>query len=594
MSSYEELRLNDLYSLDILDSAADKRLDAITEFAAALFGVQTSLISLVDSSRQWFKSSCGFVGSETDRSVAFCDHAIREKDMMIVEDAQEDGRFSANPLVTGKPNIRFYAGAVLRGPKGYPIGTLCLIDPKPGSLCPEQKDRLRAIANYAEREIIHNAGIDVLKMQLRKITHEDPRTGLPNHLAFLDILNDALASKVAVTVVVISIDYFREFLQGLTAVEQSLVISEVKERIKELESFGWRVGATGEDGSYTAYSCGVLNDEDIQRSVLSCFARPLSVKHYLLAVSIGASRSPEHGADAEQLIDKARLAKPFNPVGAPSAIRFYMPSMSDVGFVRLDIANRLKLAVGQDALSLVFQPKFNILTHQLSGLEALLRWKDSELGVISPSDFIPIAEESDTIFLLSEWVLMETCRQLEEWREKGITVPHVAINFTARELCRQDFLSWVSSVMAPYAISPKQIRFEITERSLIGNQDVAIANMHAAIKAGFSFSLDDFGTGYSSLSEIHRLPIKELKIDRSFVKDLPASNASSAIVKAVLAMTEGLGINAVAEGVEEMEQLSFLASHGCGTVQGYLTGRPVAAERMYEEMSRIDTLKSPN
>ncbi len=577
LSHYEACRLADLHELNVLDTPADPRLDSITQFAASLFNAKIALVSLVDQTRQWFKSKQGLNASETTRDIAFCNHAIREDSLMIVENALEDARFLNNPLVNGPPHIRFYAGAVLFGNSGYPLGTLCIIDDKPRELDDGSKAMLLRLAALANKELLYKSGETGIRHELERELIQEVAEALPNYSRIIRKLERALKKpEQQFTVSAFALDHYREFVIGLSPAEQKLVHLEVFDRLKSLSELGWEVGMRGE-GRFIAFIPQDLDRNALCEQLFAPFSTPLSVRNHVMTVSAGVAHAPQHGQNAEILCHKACSAKPFNPIGAPSVLHEFEVSRSEAFSERLNIANRLRFAIDNDALNLVYQPKFNLNSGSLCGAEALLRWHDDELGPVSPALFIPIAEESDTILALSNWVLNEACAQISYWDERGLYLSHLAVNLTARELRRTDFIDWITKTIKTHRIAPLRIQFEITERSLLSDIATVRENMEKASKLGFSFALDDFGTGYSSLAELHRLPIDHLKIDQCFIKDLPHSKEANSIVMAILSMTQTLGIATVAEGIEEQAQLDFLKDARCEIGQGYLLGKPCDA-----------------
>lgn len=242
------------------------------------------------------------------------------------------------------------------------------------------------------------------------------------------------------------------------------------------------------------------------------------------------------------------------------------------------MGSELRKAIEADALHLVYQPQFDCRTSSVIGAEALLRWVHPVDGEIAPSEFVPVAEDSDLIVALGQWVLRRACRDAAHWNvEQGGRV-YVAVNVSARQLRQGEFNKDVEAVLAESGLSPHLLELELTESQLMANMTAGVEAMRQLRAAGIRLSLDDFGTGYSSLSYLQSFPVNNLKIDRAFVKPLP--EAGQPIVTAIISMAHSFGIAVVAEGVEEPAQLAWLCEAGCDIVQGYLTGRPMSSEGM--------------
>jgi EAL domain-containing protein (putative c-di-GMP-specific phosphodiesterase class I) len=253
---------------------------------------------------------------------------------------------------------------------------------------------------------------------------------------------------------------------------------------------------------------------------------------------------------------------------------------------RLELENDLRSAADLGELQLHYQPQVDIVSGRIMGLEALARWKHSSHGWISPSEFIPLAESSDLIVQIGQWILDEACRQTRSWHLQGFTDLTVAVNLSARQFRQAELVSMIQQTVARHGLLPKHIVIELTESVVMSDPDKAIAVLEQLHQSGFQVAVDDFGTGYSSMSYLKRLPVGKLKIDQSFVNDLGVSAKSDSIVKAVIALAHGLNMTVVAEGVETALQLAFLRAFGCDQYQGYLYSRPRNAADVVEFLAR--------
>jgi EAL domain-containing protein (putative c-di-GMP-specific phosphodiesterase class I) len=244
---------------------------------------------------------------------------------------------------------------------------------------------------------------------------------------------------------------------------------------------------------------------------------------------------------------------------------------------RLELESDLRRAFERGEFLLYYQPKAELANGTIVGVEALLRWQHPTRGWISPETFIPVAEETGLIVALGEWVIRETCKQLQAWSNEGLGHLTIAVNVSVQQFARQDFVESVLRALWNFGVKPQQLELEITESLLMRNVDDTTACMRRFRAAGVVLSIDDFGTGYSSLGYLRQFPVDALKIDRSFVKDLHTSDDDAAICAAIIAMARELKLRVIAEGVENVEQLDFLRRHRCDQVQGYLVGPPLPA-----------------
>jgi len=246
----------------------------------------------------------------------------------------------------------------------------------------------------------------------------------------------------------------------------------------------------------------------------------------------------------------------------------------------LALENNLHKAIEQKELCLYYQPQVSVLTGQLVGMEALIRWKHPEKGFISPGVFIPVAEETGMIMRIGEWVIREACDQGVRWMNKGYQLHKISVNLSARQLKDESLPSQISRALQETGMPADYLGIELTESAIILDPEIALSRLQKIKEMGVSLSLDDFGTGYSSLSYLKRFPIDTLKIDQAFVRDVKVDHEDAALVKAIIAMAHGLGMDVIAEGVEIQEQLEFLGANACDSIQGFLFSRPLPADEM--------------
>jgi diguanylate cyclase (GGDEF)-like protein len=296
---------------------------------------------------------------------------------------------------------------------------------------------------------------------------------------------------------------------------------------------------------------------------------------FVVTPSIGIALYPKDGTDIEDLLVKADMAMYQAKDQGRNGHAFYGESMAVRSLGRLELENDLRRAFEGGDFQIYYQPKLDLASGAIIGVEALLRWHHTTRGWIAPDTFIPVAEETGLILALGDWVIRETCKQLRAWADEGLGHLTIAVNVSVQQFAREDFVDSVLRALWEFGIKPQQLELEITESLLMRNVDDTTKNMKRFSAAGLRLSIDDFGTGYSSLGYLRQFPVDALKIDRSFVKDLHTSGDDAAICAAIIAMARELKLKVIAEGVENVEQLEFLRKHRCDQAQGYLISAPV-------------------
>jgi diguanylate cyclase (GGDEF)-like protein len=296
---------------------------------------------------------------------------------------------------------------------------------------------------------------------------------------------------------------------------------------------------------------------------------------FVVTPSIGIALYPKDGTDIEDLLVKADMAMYKAKDQGRNTHAFYGESMAVRSLGRLELENDLLRAFENSEFQLYYQPKMDLATGTIVGVEALLRWHHATRGWIAPDLFVPVAEETGLIVALGDWVIRETCKQLNAWANEGLGHLTIAVNVSVQQFARADLVESVLRALWQFGVKPQQLELEITESLLMRNVDATTENMKRFSAAGLKLSIDDFGTGYSSLGYLRQFPVDALKIDRSFVKDLHTSGDDAAICAAIIAMARELKLKVIAEGVESVEQLEFLRKHRCDLVQGYLISPPI-------------------
>jgi EAL domain-containing protein (putative c-di-GMP-specific phosphodiesterase class I) len=299
-----------------------------------------------------------------------------------------------------------------------------------------------------------------------------------------------------------------------------------------------------------------------------------------VTASLGLSLFPRDGTSGELLLKYADMALYAAKGEGRNAYRFFSPEMNAQAHGRLRLENDLRRAIERDELVLHYQPQLDLATGRVTAIEALLRWRHPERGLVPPNSFIPMAEETGLVLNLGEWVLNEACRQLARWHAEGLGPLRVAVNISARQLQRPGLDGAVRQALAASGLPPSSLELEITESSMMLDPHHAQAVLQSLRELGVQLSIDDFGTGWSSLAYLKRLPLDRLKIDRSFIGGIPQDGDDAAIVETIIVMTHKLGLRVIAEGVETVAQRQQLVAQGCDEMQGFLLARPVPAEEL--------------
>jgi diguanylate cyclase (GGDEF)-like protein len=440
--------------------------------------------------------------------------------------------------------------------------------------------------------------------QIEYLAYRDSLTGLPNRRLFMEhlaaVLRQAQRDQTIVALLFLDLDNFKRVNDSLGHAAGDALIQEVAERLaatvraEDVVAHG-QVRSSAEivsrlGGDEFVVLLPNLKDMEVAARVakrmLEALTQPcrLGNDEIYASVSIGISLFPNDGESPESLIRGADTAMYHAKEQGRNNFQFYSRSLNAAAVRRLTVETRLRRAIEDEALRLNYQPQVDVTTGDVIGFEALARWTDPELGVVPPTSFVGVAEESDLIIPLSDWTLAEACRQMRAWRDEGYSGRFVSVNISAVMLRRQRLHSLLERHLQAFDLPPECIEIELTETALISTGDEAVRHLEKVRELGVRIALDDFGTGYSSLTYLRRFPIQKIKIDRSFVKDLEVDAGDASIVSATLAMARALDVVTTAEGVETTGQLEILRLRGCDTVQGYLLGRPVPPEQAIESL----------
>jgi diguanylate cyclase (GGDEF)-like protein/PAS domain S-box-containing protein len=422
--------------------------------------------------------------------------------------------------------------------------------------------------------------------RLHHLAHHDVLTDLPNRVLFIDRLQQALIRahwhKRVVGVMFLDLDRFKNINDTLGHDTGDRLLKALATRLRDSVREGDTVARLGGD-EFAILLEDVAHVEDISgvaRKVLNAFAAPfvLGEHEFYITTSIGVSLYPNDGADATTLLKHADTAMYRAKDLGRNNYQFYSADMSALAFERLTLETSLRRALERHEFVLHFQPQVDLKSGLISGMEALLRWQHPEFGMIAPLQFISIAEETGLIVPIGEWVLKSACDQARTWQTQGQGELFMAINLSGRQFNEPAVVDTIRRSIAESGLREAMVELEITEGVIMQNAQLTIDRLRALHAVGVRFAIDDFGTGYSSLSYLRRFPLHTLKIDKSFIQDIPADQDDAEIVKTIIAMAHGLRLRVVAEGVETPEQLAFLRAQGCDAIQGYYFSRPLPAE----------------
>jgi len=592
----EAMRLDALRSTRLLDSAAEPFYDMIVKLATKLFDVSTALVTLIDGERQWFKARCGFDDREIARDISFCGHAILDVAPTVVLDATADARFADNPLVTGEPGIRFYAGAPIITKDGFAMGTVCLFSTAPrDNFTEDDESRLSDLAALvAER-------LDML----RSVLYSDPVSQLPNLPKFIEDAKRFVAAVLeaeaqteseseseseAGYAVLIDVYPFADISRmivalGISSVTQSAIITAQRLRaVLPDDVVLYHVGYA----RYAFLSAGKL--ADVRQLAQVCLAAFDTV--VVVGQSIPVDVIPHAGilkispaSDALWLISRLiAIVEQARLTGVPVLLSdAVIAQQAERAFL---IVNSIRNAIASaDQFRLVFQPVLCITSGMVTEVEALLRWNHPILGNIPPCEFLPLVESTGFMHSLTFWVIDRALRQLHEWLSFAPTLK-VAVNIAAGDLVRDDLTPRVNAALRHWGIEGGRLVVEVTETAVLSSFDRAIKNVAALRSLGVTVAIDDYGAGYSNLAQLQRIPADILKIDQSLVRSIASNERDATIVKASIGFAHDLGYKVVIEGVETREVFDMVSAWGAEYVQGYLIARPTEAHDVLTQICK--------
>ncbi len=448
------------------------------------------------------------------------------------------------------------------------------------------------VANRTAELEVANKELEVAKDQAESVAkrmeyhaHHDPLTGLPNRVLLKDRINTALShahrEQRMMALLFLDLDRFKVINDSLGHAIGDQILREVSRRLKNCIRAEDTVARFGGD-EFMVLLPSISGSSDAGRigmKIIDALVKPVLCHGHELHIttSIGISIFPSDGTDTDTLVKNADISMYRAKALGRNKLIYYTAEMNAVSRRQLTLETNLRKALEKNELKLVYLPKVDISRNSIIGAEALLRWEHDTMGIICPSDFIPVAEDSGLIVTIGEWVIRTAFAQLGKWHVGGFNRLTIGVNLSYAQLSRPGLVQTVRRALQESRIDAGMAEFEITENVVMQNVDAVVATLEKMKNMGISIALDDFGTGYSSLSYLRRLPVDTVKIDQSFVREVPENKNDASIAQAIIAMAKSLDLSVVAEGVQNIRQMNFFRQHGVHLQQGHLFSEPLTA-----------------
>ena len=535
-------------------------------------------------------------GVEIGLGVGSCGTAAFTGERVVVEDITTHPYWSSYKDLAGRAGLGACWSQPILSSLGKVMGTFAIYHHEAHTPSLADIELIEQSARLASLAIERKAS----ESEIQSLAFYDSLTHLPNRRLLLDRLKQALASSMRSgregALLFIDLDNFKTLNDTLGHDMGDLLLQQVAQRLQTCVREGDTVSRLG--GDEFIVMLDDLSEESIEAAeqtesvgekIIAELNHPyqLDVHEYRSTPSIGATLFGRHQQSADELMKQADIAMYQAKKAGRNTLRFFDPHMQDTINERAILEDELHAALVKHEFQLYYQIQVGS-SDRVLGAEALIRWNHPTRGTVSPLQFIPLAEETDLILPIGQWVLETACAQLKSWQENPLTRDLVlAVNVSAKQFRQPVFVAQVKSIVQRFAIDPKLLKLELTESLLLETIEDTIATMNALNEIGVQFSLDDFGTGYSSLQYLKQLPLDQLKIDKSFVRDLVTDNSDKAIVRTIIAMANSLSLNVIAEGVETDDQRQRLFNKGCNNYQGYLFSRPLPIEEFELLLKKI-------
>ena len=448
----------------------------------------------------------------------------------------------------------------------------------------QQKEQLQRTLGELYR---HKSTVKEQAEQLEKKAFFDALTHLPNRSLFFNRLDHSIEqsrrNNEKLAIVFLDLDRFKYINDTLGHAVGDQLLQDVAKRLSDCARKSDTVARLGGD-EFTLILPDISTSRGaaiVAQKILKSLTMPflLSNGEYTIGASIGISIYPSNGISSEELVKNADIAMYQAKQNGKNNYQFFTTEMNDKVVKRLAFENKLYKAIEKNEFVLYYQPQTDQVFKEITGFEALIRWDLPNEGMITPDEFIPIAEETGSIIQIGSWVMREACRQQKAWQDASFGNVRMAVNVSAKQFKQKGLVDLINNTLKETSLHPDFLELEITESCILENANIAIDMMHEIKKMGIHLSIDDFGVGFSSLCMLKNLPIDKLKIDRSFVNDVTTDADAATIVISIISLAHNLGMKVIAEGVETREQLEFLRTHNCDEIQGYLLGKPELPEK---------------
>lgn len=576
----------------ILDTAPEADFDNIANLAANIFGTQSAAISFIDDHRQWFKARCGLELAETPIATSFCAHAIEEATIFLVRDASLDPRFSRNPLVTGMPKLRFYAGMRILATDGTPIAALCVFDPEPRPLGLTELERtaLQALAAQVEtilelRRMVQERQSQAeaqaeLAQKMHHVANHDALTGLPHRRLFnrrlAAAMRDARKNDTRVALLMVDVDHFKQINDSLGHDAGDALLCRFATRLLSVVRKSDTVARLGGD-EFGVLLTNIDRDAEIKQvvsSLNSALHKPITHRARMIdcRASIGLAIFPDHAATSASLMKCADLAL-AEAKRSRGCTETFCRSMDDDFERETQMLSIARKGVAEGLIIAHYQPKINLHSGALVGFEALVRCSRPDKAPILPEAFAVAFRDRELAVAISRQMHQRIFDDMKTWSDQGLPFGHVAINTGAADFLANDFAEVLLARLEQRGLSPSMIELEVTEDVFLGRGSHHVARALSVLsEAGVRIALDDFGTGYASLTHLKKFKVDVLKIDRSFVSGIGKNLDDTVIVRTLIGLGNSLGIETVAEGIETEGQAEFAKAQGCDMGQGFLFG----------------------
>ncbi len=465
---------------------------------------------------------------------------------------------------------------------------------KNGEVCPSWTGitALKDDNGKVQSHIIISSDISDRKIseaRIQRLAYFDSLTGLPNRPQMHETLGELMLEKnQLLALLFIDLDRFKPINDTMGHPVGDLVLKEVAQRLQSAVRNQDLVARLGGD-EFTVIMPSLVTTEkaireivEVCETILYALKQPFEIndRQLYISASVGVALFPENALSAMDLVRNADTAMYHAKAMGKNNFQFYAEQMNILAMERLELENNLHLALRRNEFELYYQAQWDTSLNKICGIEALLRWHRPGYGLVGPDKFIPVIEETGLIVPIGEWVLKAACEQITEWQEAGFVVPKLGVNLSARQFKDVNMLDGICRIVDETGVDPELIELELTESILMDDVERTLEILNEARKMGFQLSIDDFGTGYSSLSYLKQFPVNNLKIDQSFIRNLPHNSEDAQITRTIVSMANNLGLGVIAEGVENEAQRQFLQEVGCHKVQGYMYSHPVSADAL--------------